>query len=113
MENKTLFFEPLFERAESYGKTSYELFKLETAAKTVDIVSTFVSRGVAMFTLAIFLVFMSVGVSLWLGDILGKSYYGFLCVGGFYGIVGIVLYFFTHKGIKKQAGNSIIKQMLN
>ena len=113
MENETTFFEPLLERVEAYGKTSYELFKLEAAEKTVNIVSTVFSRSIAIFSLSIFIVFISIGCSLWLGDVLGKMYYGFLCVAGFYGIIGGILYFFMHNEIKKSAANSIVKQMLN
>lgn len=113
MENETTFLEPLFEKAEAYGKTSYELFKLEATEKTVNFLSTGFSRSVAVFFFSIFIVFASIGISLWLGDLLGKTYYGFFCVAGFYGIIGIVLYFFLHTEIKKHAGNSIVKQMLN
>ncbi len=42
MEDKLNFIEPLFERVEEYGKTSYELFKLKTIDKTSNILSTFV-----------------------------------------------------------------------
>ena len=113
MENETSFFEPLLERVEAYRKTSYELFKLEAAEKTVNIVSTVFSRSIAIFFLSIFIVFISIGVSLWLGDMLGKMYYGFFCIAGFYGIVGCFLYFFKHNEIKKSAGNSMVKHMLN
>ena len=113
MEEKTTLLEPLIERAEAYGKTSYELFKLQALEKTTGVVSTSVSRGLAFFVLALFVVFVSTGVSIWLGDLLGKAYYGFLCVAAFYGILGIVLYFFFHDRIKTSVSNSFISQMLN
>lgn len=113
MEEKINFIEPLFERAEEYGKTSFELFKLKALDKTVDVVSTSASRGIAILFLSMFIVILNIGVALWLGDILGKSYYGFFCVAGFYGIIGIILYFFMHKWIKKRVGDSIISQILN
>lgn len=113
MEDKKTIFEPLFERAESLGKTSYELFKLKTIDKSVGVISTYISRRIAVFVLSLFIVFVSIGASLWLGDLLGKTYYGFFCVGGFYGIVACIIYFFMHNWIKKCVGNSIIKQMFN
>ena len=113
MENKTTFFEPLFERAEAYGKTSYELIKLRTVKKTVIVTSAFVSRSIAFLILCTFIVFLSIGVSFWLGDLLGKMYYGFFCVAGFYAILGFIIYFFLHDEIKKQVGDSIIKHMFN
>lgn len=113
MENKTTIFEPLFERAQAFGKTSFELYKLKAVEKTSGISSTFVSRAIAFFVLFLFVLMASFGIALWLGDVLGKAYYGFLCVAGFYGIVGGVLYFFMHNWIKKGVNNSIIKEILN
>ena len=113
MEDKINFIEPLFERVEEYGKTSYELFKLKALDKTVGVVSTSASRGIAILVLSMFVAILSIGVALWLGDLLGRLYYGFFCVAGFYGIVGGVLYFFMHKNIKERISNSIISQMLN
>ena len=113
MENKIVFIEPLFERAEAYGKTSYELIKLKAVDKTSDVLSTFVSRGAVILVLSMFIVIVNIGIALFLGDLLGKSYYGFFCVAGFYGIIGGVLYFFLHDKIKKYVSNSIITQMLN
>ena len=113
MEDKMNFIEPIFERAEEYGKTSYELFKLKTLDKTAVVVSTFVSRGTVILVLSMFIVLATIGVALYLGEMLGKSYYGFFCVAGFYGIIGGVLYFFMNNWIKKRVSNLIISQMLN
>lgn len=112
MEDKSIF-EPLFERAQAYGKTSYELYKLKAVEKASGIASTFISRAIAFFIFSLFIFMASIGVALWLGVILGKSYYGFLCVAGFYGIVACILYFFLHNWVKKCINNSIISQMLN
>jgi cytochrome c biogenesis protein CcdA len=113
MEIKTSYLEPLFERAEEYGKTSYELIKLRTLEKTSKILSAIISRGIVVLILAIFIVFANIGLALWLGDLLGKNYYGFLCVAGLYGIVWGVLHFFLHNQIKRKINNSLITQMFN
>lgn len=113
MEDKTIFIEPLFERAEAYGKTSLELIKLKALNKTTEVVSSGVSHGIVVIVISLFLIFSSIGVAIWLGDLLGKSYYGFFCVAGFYGILGVVLYFFMHKWIKKRISNSLVLQLFN
>lgn len=113
MEDKMSFIEPLFERAEAYGKTSLELIKLKALHKTTDIVSTGVSRGIVVFVFSMFLILTNFGIAIWLGDLLGKLYYGFFCVAGFYGILGVVLYFFMHNWLKKQVSNSIVLQLFN
>lgn len=112
MEDQTKFIEPLLDRAEEYGKTSYALFKLKIIDKTADLASTFFSRGAAILSIMFFLLSTNIGISLWLGDLLGKSYYGFFCVAGFYGIVGVVLYFFMHSYLKKRIGGAFISLML-
>lgn len=113
MEHKGNFIEPLLERAESYGKTSLQLLKLKAVDKTADITSTFISRGIVVAVITLFIVIVNIGLALWIGDLLGKSYYGFFCVAAFYLILGGVLYFFMHETIKKQIGNSIVSQILN
>jgi hypothetical protein len=113
MEDQKTFIEPLWERAEACGKTSYALFKLKAIDKTADLVSTFISRCTAALFFMLFFFSASIGFSLWLGDVLGKTYYGFFCVAGFYAIVGVVLYFFTHSYIKNRIGNVIVAKMLD
>lgn len=113
MEEKINLIEPLFERAEECVKTSYELIKLKTLNKSIGVLSSFVSSGAVFLILFMFIVLLSIGLALWIGDLLGKSYYGFFCIAGFYGIVGSVLYFFMYNWIKKRVSNSFILQIFN
>lgn len=113
MENAFDNIEPLFEKIENYGKTSLELYKLKTINKTTSVASTLVSRGTVVVVLLMFLLFASIGLALWLGDILGKPYLGFLCVATFYVLLGGVLYFFLHNFIKRKVSNSIISEIFN
>jgi hypothetical protein len=112
MEDKTNFIDPLIEKAEVYGKTSFELLKLKALDKTADVVSTFVSRSSAILLLSMFTVIVNIGIALWLGDILGKAHYGFFCVAGFYAITGSITWFLMHDRIKRSISNSIISQVL-
>lgn len=112
MEDNTTFLESLLERASEYGKTSLELVKLKTLDKTTDIVSSLVPQSVVIILIASFMLFLNLGIALWLGDILGKTFYGFFVVAGFYILVGIVIHLFMHKWIKKLVGNYIIKHIL-
>ena len=112
METKESLFEPLLERAEAYGKTSFNLLKLKTVDKTSNFLSTFVSRLLFGIFCPLSLVTLHIAVALWLGDLLGKSYYGFFIVAGFYGLIGLILYF-THPSIKEKVSKQIIQQILN
>lgn len=112
METKENLIEPLLERVEQYGKTSFELFKLRSLDKTADITSGLISRFFLALVIGLFALTLNIAVALWIGDLLGKNYYGFLVVALFYGIIGTIL-FFIHSFIKTRINNSIISQMLN
>jgi len=101
----------LLDSAEEYGKTSIELFKLKALDKTSDVVSSIVSRAIAIFILFMFFLIITIGIAIWLGEIIGKYSYGFFIVAAFYGITGIILFFFMHKRIKILINTSIIKQI--
>jgi len=112
MEDNAKLIESLFERATEYGKTSYELVKLKAVDKTSDVVSTIIPHSVVFVLIAIFVVFLNLGLALWLGEILGKIYLGFLVIAAFYGITGLIMHFFMHEWLKKLIYNSVIKQLL-
>ena len=112
MEAKANLLEPLIARAEEFSKTSFELIKLKTLDKTATVVSTLISRLLLVFVLSIFALTLNIAIALWLGDLLGKNYYGFLLVASFYGLIGIIL-FFVHPLIKSRINNSMITQLLN
>lgn len=111
MEYTLSLIEPLLEKAEKFSKTSIELLKLKSVYKTSDIASTLISRLLLIVIILFFLLSLNVGIALWLGDLLGKNYYGFLLVASFYGLLGIVL-FFLHPTIKASVNNSIIIKLL-
>lgn len=113
MEENTKQIESLFERAAEYGKTSYELVKLKALDKTSDVLSSMVPNAVVFVIIALAMLFLNLGLAFWLGEILGKIYYGFFLIAAFYGIIGLVLHFFMHKWLKKLVGNYIIKKVLN
>jgi sterol desaturase/sphingolipid hydroxylase (fatty acid hydroxylase superfamily) len=105
--------EPLLEKLEDYGKTSFELYKLQTISKAAKVASTLVSRIAVIFVLAVFIFFASIGLALWLGELLGKVYYGFLVVAAFYLLLGGVLYFILYNTVKRMINNSIIFGIFN
>lgn len=105
--------EPLFEKVDAYYKTSLELYKLKLIGKTAEIASTIVSRGAVIIALCLFFVFASIGLALWLGDVLGKSYFGFFCVAGLFIVTGLVIYYFLHNYVKQKMSNGLIAEFFN
>ena len=112
MEDNANLLESLLDKATEYGKTSFELVKLKALDKSSDIVSTIVPRLVVIALLSFFLLFLNLGLALWLGEILGKTFYGFFVVAAFYGFTGLIIHFFMHKQLKKIVSNYFIKKVL-
>lgn len=110
MELKESSLKSLLDSTEDYVKTSIELFKLKAFDKGADKVAVIVSRAAAVFVFFMFVLMISIALGLWLGSLLGGSFYGFLVVAGFYGLLGVILYFVTHNWLKKMIANTIIKQ---
>jgi len=111
MEDRPNQIETLFQRTEEYVKTSLEIFKLRTLEKTTEVASSAISRYILIMVVFMCLFVLSIGVSFWLGEMLEKIYYGFLIVGGFWAVAGVVIYFFFYKKIKKFIGDSIIRNV--
>lgn len=111
MDDKINQIETLLESVAEYSKTSYELAKLKLLDKTSDVLSSFISNGVVLGLIAVLMLFLNLGLALWLGDILGNIYLGFFAIAAFYGILGIVLHLFAHKWLKKIICNYIIKNV--
>ena len=112
METNLSLIEPLLEKAEQYSKTSIELIKLRLLDKSADISSTLFSRLLFVLVVSFFVFTLNIAFALWLGDLFGKNYFGFLAVALLYGIAGIILWY-VHPVIKSRVNNSIIVQMLN
>ena len=112
MENHSNMIESLVERAFDYGKISAELAKLKAVDKTSSIVSSASTQVVIYFFVLSFLLFLSLGSALWIGELLGKNYYGFLVIAAVYGLIGIIIRIFMYRWIKNCMRNSLIKRLL-
>ena len=104
--------EVLFERAQTYIRTSIQLFKLKTTEKLAEMISGIASNLVILVIFTLFFVNLNIGLALLLGALLGKSWLGFILVSGGYAIIGFVVYLFRESLIKQPVSNSIITQLL-
>jgi hypothetical protein len=102
----------LYEKAENYTKTSLELLKLKAVSAAADVLSTLTSKIAVGAVVAFFTLFLNIGISLWIGKVLGEYYYGFFIIALFYLIVAIVMLKTQHKIIKTPIGNMIISSIL-
>jgi hypothetical protein len=104
--------ETLFESIEAYSKTSYELSKLKALDATSSIAASLVSRIVIILIVGLFIFILSIGIALMIGEALGKPYYGFFIVAGFYLIAVIIAYYSLGNVIKKSINKLIVAQLV-
>jgi len=112
MDNKATTIEMLFEKAEDYTRTTVELAKLNAIDKSTDVLSSLFSRITVLIVVAMFVLMFNIGLSIWIGELLGKIYYGYFAVAGFYLILSILLNNFKDQWLKMPVSNLIISKLL-
>jgi hypothetical protein len=113
MEQTTTTIEKLIEKSEIYAKTSLELCKQEAIFKSADLFSNLAIKMAIALVVVLFLLLLNVGLSLCVGDYLGKMYYGFFVIAFFYLCLALVVYIFRDKWVKLPVSNFFIHKMKN
>ena len=99
--------------AMNLAESKLNLWKLQAVDKSAKFTSAGV-YSICLLLIGIFFVLMiNIGAALWIGEILGKSYYGFFIVSIFYVILGIILYAFREQLVKTPIVNFFIKSFLD
>lgn len=104
--------ESLFEMTGDYLETRADLLKLKAVDRSSDVIASLISKLIVLFALTICMVIVNIGIALLLGELLGKTYYGFFVVGGFYLIAGVIFYTMRRKWFKEPIADSIIKKLM-
>lgn len=112
MEEPNKIIEPLLKSGAEFGKTYLELIRLKTVRQVSDLSATLLTQSILVLIATISIVSLNIAIALWIGDMLGKNYWGFLVVAGFYGSVVIILLLIKAQ-LKIKVQNSFIKKMLN
>ncbi|WP_308992358.1 hypothetical protein QLS71_000815 [Mariniflexile litorale] len=112
METIAANIELLYEKAKNYAEINAELVKLYAIDKAADVVSSIFARLVIIVGVAMVFLFVNISLSLFLGDLLGEDYFGFLVVSGIYLIVTVILNYNRDKIIKVPITNLIIAKLL-
>jgi len=102
----------LTKEASKIVKSSYTLIKLKTILKISILASTLLNWGISIFLIFTIFIFSSIGLSEWIGNLLGKTYYGFFVISGVYFMILLLFKLFFAKIIKKKIQNIIINKIL-
>ena len=90
MENSiTETIEKLYDKAETFGKTSISLAKHIAVFNIADVVSNLAVKLSISIVLGLSFLFANIGLAIYLGEVLLSLYKGFLIVAGFYLIVAL------------------------
>jgi len=101
----------MWETAGEFVDVRIDLLKLQAIKKSSDIISSVVSSLVMVVVLLLFIILISIGLALFIGELLGKSYYGFFALAGFYLIVGLIFNSLKNKLVKAPVADILIKKM--
>ncbi|MBK8808238.1 MAG: hypothetical protein IPO21_17080 [Bacteroidales bacterium] len=95
-----------------YGTVGVNLIKYKVIYQITDIVSSIIPSTISLAFTLVFFLFLNFGIAIWLGELLQSSYYGFLIIAVFYGLIGLIIRLFLSKWIKRLIGDYIVKQLL-
>lgn len=105
--------EHLFNSARAYADTRVELFKLKALDKAGDMLSSVLSKAIVLVVFLFFVILLNIGLALWLGELLGKTYYGFFVLAGIYLLAGIIFNSMRKKWFKTPLLDKIIHSFFN
>tara|TARA_R100001480_G_C4676196_1_gene174206 strand:+ start:112 stop:528 length:417 start_codon:yes stop_codon:yes gene_type:complete len=88
-------------KAQEYIKNTSEYYKLRTFKTVTKGAISLVNFLVLGIFLLLVLLFLSIGIALWLNNVLENSYAGYFIVAGFYIVIMLLLVIFGKKPIEK------------
>ncbi len=112
MENIANNIGKLYDKAEQYSRTSLELIKLNAIDKSSDVISSLAVVVSLTLILAVFTLFVNIGIALLIGNALNDYALGFFIVSGFYLLIAIVVYFFRKSIIKNPIDNIVVGKLM-
>lgn len=109
--NENITVKELLVKTIEYIETNVNLIKLKLINKGSSITSAFLAYVIIVIFAFMMIVMLSIGASLWIGKILGETYYGFFITGGFFMLLFIVLHLLRNKWLKIPIANSLLQKL--
>ncbi|MDD4149227.1 MAG: hypothetical protein PHE33_04300 [Bacteroidales bacterium] len=91
MKNKSTLFNHLIQALESYVKSKLELLRLKATAKFTEIVSAIMLKLFVVIVVSLMSILINIGIALWIGELMGEFYWGFIIVSAFYVIIALLM----------------------
>lgn len=103
--------EELIVSLKSYTTSTIEIIKLEAVERTSSIAANFISGLIIGLVVVLFAFFSSLGICLYLSELLDNTYWGFGIVAGAYLLLGIVLIIGRKKLLNKPIRDKFIQEL--
>lgn len=113
MESKPASVEELFQKLKDYADVRLDLFKLKSINKAASFMSTSITIVILIIFFSAVLLCFTVGAALFIGELLGKTYYGFFIVGGILLLIGFLLYSIRQKFIRPRITDKLIEELID
>lgn len=110
MEDKSKI-EQIYERVEQYVLTSVELYKLKALQKVAEVATSLITSFLLAIFGLLFLLFVSIGLAVYLGEVMGRIHYGFMIVAGIYLLFSIIVYILRAQVLKDKVNTFIVRKI--
>lgn len=112
MQSTIKHIEDFVSKAGDLAETKAALWKLGAAGKISETVSSLMSVIATAMLIGLAVITLSFGVAFWIGSEMGELSYGFFIVGGFYLLIGLLVFVFRREWIKNPINNLVINKII-
>lgn len=105
--------EALFEEFKDYVSLRLQITQLKYSSKTSLVTSSVLTYMLISMVVFFFVLVLTIGIALWIGNLLGEWYLGFLIMAGIYLMLGLVIFTFRNRWIRIPLNNLIIKEIFD
>jgi hypothetical protein len=96
-----------------YIETRIDIIQYKAIDKSAHLISVVLSNVILLFGAFLGIFLLMFGLAFYIGEWLGKTYYGFFVVGGFIFVLVILLAIFRRKWLNAPINDDIIKHIFN
>ncbi|HRN73497.1 MAG TPA: phage holin family protein [Ginsengibacter sp.] len=104
--------EDLYQSVRDYTETQVELLKLKSVQKSAQLFSAGIVALILSILGLLVLILISIGLSFYLGKVLGSYHLGFFLTGAIYVILALIIFVFRKKLLQSSLSNWLIGLLL-
>jgi ABC-type multidrug transport system fused ATPase/permease subunit len=103
--------EELAQHLKEYADNRVDQIKLSSAGKTAKLMSYMIAVLVVVMFIIFFLLFAAVALSIFMGEVFGTMYWGFLFTGGLLLLLAAITWVFRKAILEFPIMNALIQQL--